>query len=69
MTERDNNMIRVRYAVYPTREAALAGGWPDAEYGVWQLRPSSTECVEGWIALDYPDAALSLTTDAAAVRP
>jgi hypothetical protein len=48
------DLIRVQFAVYPSREAALAAGYPDAEYGTWQRRPSSTECVDGWIALGYP---------------
>ncbi len=48
-------LIRVQYAVYPTREAALAAGWPDAEYGTWQASPSSTRCVDGWIAMRYDD--------------
>jgi hypothetical protein len=52
--EGQTGVCRVQFAVYATREAALAAGWPDAEEGTWQLRPSSAECVEGWIALDYP---------------
>ena len=49
----EETLVRVQYAVYPTREAALAAGYPDAELGTWQSRPSSAKCVEGWIALDY----------------
>jgi hypothetical protein len=45
-------LVRVQFAVYPTREAALAAGYPDAEYGTWQKSPSACQCVEGWIALD-----------------
>jgi hypothetical protein len=48
-------LVRVRYAVYPTREAALAAGYPDAEHGTWQTSPASVRCVEGWIALDVPE--------------
>jgi len=46
-------MERVRYSVYASKEAALADGWPDAEYGVWQRTPASPELIAGWIALDY----------------
>jgi hypothetical protein len=48
-------LVRVRFAVYPTREAAVAAGYPDAEYGTWQTSPASPRCVEGWIALDRPE--------------
>lgn len=47
--------VRQQYSVYPTREAALADGWPDAEYGTWAISPRSTSLVEGWIALDEAD--------------
>jgi len=50
-----DDLVRVQFAVYPTREAAITAGYPDAEWGTWQERPSSTKCVEGWIALDYRD--------------
>lgn len=48
-------LIRVQYAVYQTKEAALADGWPDAEYGCWQLAPWSPKLVRGWIALEFDE--------------
>jgi hypothetical protein len=49
----ESTLVRIQYAVYATREATLAAGWLDTEWGTWQVSPSSTECVEGWIALDH----------------
>ena len=49
-------MRRVQYAVFPTREDARAAGWPEAEYGVWQVTPSAARCEPGWIALDAPES-------------
>lgn len=46
-------LVRMQYFVYASLEAARADGFPDAEFGVWQASPSSTQLVEGWIALDY----------------
>lgn len=50
-----DKLVRVQFAVFATREEALAAGWPDAEFGTWQMSPRSTECVEGWIALDFEE--------------
>ena len=44
-------MFRVQYAVFPTRQAALDAGWPDAQFGSWQVSPASSETRQGWIAL------------------
>jgi len=43
--------------VYPTREAALADGWPDAEWG-WWAPPSGGQVAArwGWIALGPEEA-------------
>jgi hypothetical protein len=49
------DLIRVPHAIYQSREAAIAAGWPDAEEGVWQAHCWSPELVRGWIALDYRD--------------
>lgn len=46
-------LIRVRDAVFATREEALAAGYPDAEYGWWV--PSNGNIAKarwGWIALE-----------------
>lgn len=43
-------LYRVRDAVYPTREAAIAEGWDDAEYGLWCTRDGNLWRT-GWIAL------------------
>lgn len=49
-------MYRTRF-VYETREAALAAGWPDAEYGEWCSRDGQTWRT-GWLALSgHPDDA------------
>lgn len=48
-----DRLLRVQYRVYETREAALAAGYPDAEFGTWQTSPRSTRLREGWIALEY----------------
>ena len=47
------NMIRVQFQVFSSFEAAIAAGYPDAEFGIWQVSPASTVLVEGWIALAY----------------
>lgn len=44
-------MYRIQFSIYPTREAAMADGWEDAEFGYWQVAAGSTKIVEGWIAL------------------
>lgn len=49
----EKRLVRVQYAVYDSKEAALADGWVDAEYGCWQSEPSSPKLVRGWIALEY----------------
>jgi len=36
--------------VYPTREAAIAAGWDDAEHGHW-IQPGETTGRHGWIGL------------------
>lgn len=46
-------LVRMQYFVYASKEDALAEGFPDAEFGVWQVSPASAEIIEGWIALDY----------------
>lgn len=46
-------LVRMQYCVYASKEDALAAGFPDAEFGVWQVSPASTKLIEGWIALDY----------------
>lgn len=47
-------LIRVQFKIYSTGEAAMAAGWPDAEWGTWQTSPGDTSLSEGWIALNYP---------------
>jgi hypothetical protein len=42
-------LYRTRF-VFPTREAAVAAGWADAEYGVWYSRDLARQ-TEGWLAL------------------
>ena len=57
-------MYRQRDQVYESREAALADGWPDAEFGWWV--PSNgdlTKAVEGWIALDHTPQDVEATDD------
>lgn len=50
------DLIRVQYRIFDSRQAALAAGYPDAEWGEsWQISPGSTEMRPGWIALDCPD--------------
>lgn len=49
-------LIRVPYVIFSSREAAREAGWPDAEFGVWQTSPGGTACVEGWIALQTDTA-------------
>jgi hypothetical protein len=45
-------LIRQRGAVYDTREAALADGWPEAEYGWWVPANGDLALARwGWIAL------------------
>lgn len=46
-------LVRMQYYIYSSKEDALAEGFPDAEYGMWQASPASTDLIEGWIALDY----------------
>ncbi len=53
--QQERGMIRVQFVIFPTREAAIAAGWLDAEFGTWQKSPGSTEMVDGWIALDCSD--------------
>jgi hypothetical protein len=54
-----SNLIRVRDQIYDSREAAVAAGWDDAEYGYWI--PSDCDISRGrngWIALSSdPDDA------------
>jgi hypothetical protein len=53
MSER---LIRVRDAVYPTREAALAAGYPEAEYGWWvPANCNLARAAWGWKPLDYEE--------------
>ncbi len=47
----ENQLVRVRYGIYPTREAAIAAGWVDAEYGLGFTSPGDTKQVQGWIPL------------------
>lgn len=47
--------IRQQFAVYASREEAIAAGWPDAEFGCWQKSPKSTALFQGWIALNYEE--------------
>lgn len=50
--------IRVRDYVYPTREAAIAAGWDDAEFGFWvPANGDQSKGREGWIALQREEAA------------
>jgi hypothetical protein len=44
-------LVRQRGQVYPTREAALAAGHQDAEWGSWAVG-NSTAVRYGWIGLD-----------------
>jgi len=45
-------MTRVQYSVFDSREAAIAAGWADAEFGDWQ-ESLNGKIRKGWIALDF----------------
>lgn len=54
-----SNLIRVQFQVFPSFDAALNAGYPDAEFGDWQASPASTKLTEGWIALTYDEHPLT----------
>lgn len=44
-------IVRVQYAVFASKDEAIAAGYVDAEYGYWQQSPGG-EIKEGWIGLE-----------------
>lgn len=51
----EQRVVRVQYAVFPSREAAIQAGFLDAEFGTWQPYAGSSKLVEGWIALEVEE--------------
>mgnify|MGYP001593544741 FL=1 len=41
----------VPYALYPSLEAAIADGWPTAEYGLWASGPNDVHKKWCWCAM------------------
>lgn len=50
---KSEELVRVQFAVFSTKQEALDAGYPDAEEGTWQEKPSSSVLIDGWIALDH----------------
>lgn len=44
-------LVRVRYATFASKEAALCAGYADAEQGTW-LRQDGSEDPNEWIGLE-----------------
>lgn len=51
-----DKLVRQRGQIFESHEAALAAGYPDAEFGWWiPANGDIGNAKQGWIALDYED--------------